>query len=96
MSNISDKITAIFGSHIGDQESLKAKVAGYINDRCVTEEGNLSPAAVPTEPVPFGLYKVSANGTLNGGVLTVVIGNIVLYDANQSKWVLFTTTVDNS
>lgn len=85
--------TRLFGYHIGDQKDLAAKISNEIYDNTVKNGGTFDADDIPATPLPFGLYRITKNGTLNGTDLTVVVGNYVIYDQAAAKWVLLTTTI---
>lgn len=86
--SVENKITEIFGSFLGDQEDLKAKVASYIHDKVPTYEGASTVAALPTSPVPWGIYKIiTTGGTVNGGALTLAVNDLAMYDDHAGAYV---------
>ena len=83
----------LFGIHIGDQKNIVDKITNELYDNTVKAGGSFDADDIPETPLPYGIYKITKNGTLNDTDLTVVVGNYVMYDQAAAKWVLFTTAI---
>lgn len=86
----------LFGGFTGDKGHLKNQLTRELYTGVLKNAEALDPTDPPDTPTPFGVYRSSGSGTVNGGALTLAAGDYVFYDSNVSKYVFMTTKIADS